>query len=251
MVYYLSMRVTKLLIISFASLFFVFLSTSKALAEKTVTIIACPTGLDNTNLSLYSAEINYGDGSKRTIVDMDQNIADCPEGFGYEKEIKLPDKVYGNDTYSYAIKISQNGQEISTSSNAMGSFKANDIEDGKVLTIKFTVGTVDKPATGKITSEPPTEGTPSDEDVCTMFGCFGKETALKDYTNAVFTWALWAAAVAALSILVYAGFMYMTSGGNPDSITNAKGWIFSALSSVALLALAKLIFSIFGIKWFG
>ena len=43
----------------------------------------------------------------------------------------------------------------------------------------------------------------------------------------------------------------MTSGGNPDSISNAKSWILGAITSMAVLLLAKVIFNTVGLNWFG
>lgn len=60
-------------------------------------------------------------------------------------------------------------------------------------------------------------------------------TDLADYVKYVFSWALGVAGLTALLFLVYGGFKYLTSAGNPSQIRNAKDWIFSALLGMIIL----------------
>lgn len=84
---------------------------------------------------------------------------------------------------------------------------------------------------------------------------FGKITcdkdALKNFISAVFKWGVTLNIAVAVLILIFAGFQYMASGGNPDTIASAKAWILGAFTSLLLLVLARVIFSTVGLKWFG
>ncbi|KKR18378.1 MAG: hypothetical protein UU65_C0002G0187 [candidate division CPR2 bacterium GW2011_GWC1_41_48] len=92
---------------------------------------------------------------------------------------------------------------------------------------------------------------PGCDGVETLFGCFSGKNAITDYTNKVFNWGLFAGFLLTILITTFGGFLYMTSGGNPDSISNAKSWILGAITSMAVLLLAKVIFNTVGLNWFG
>lgn len=90
-----------------------------------------------------------------------------------------------------------------------------------------------------------------DNMIYTIFGKYRRDkNILNVFTGDLYAWALGVAIAIATLIIVYAGIMYVTSGGNPDSIKNAKQWIYGALISLALIILSKLIFTTLGVKWF-
>ncbi|OIP24168.1 hypothetical protein AUK11_03865 [bacterium CG2_30_37_16] len=266
-VYYICMRVTKLLTISLVTIFFIFLfvfaqnnmayasaksfqlriklvdkKTSKPINDAVVKVYGC------NNISMNAT---FSGGLYRTP-SFDTTSTNWQNNIWVPKSCTGSDDL-GSARVAYWLKGVDLPGEVQIDIPDAENYIKNNASYSKQFKIENIVGNQDdalNPPPAQPPAQPPVVGNPSVGKTCTMFGCFEPETAFENYIDAVFTWSLGAAFVAATAILIYAGFMYMTSGGNPDAITNAKGWIFSALSSVALLALAKLIFSIFGIKWF-
>lgn len=69
---------------------------------------------------------------------------------------------------------------------------------------------------------------------------FGKKCSTYEcWIELVWNWATAIIVPLAVIVIVAAGIIYMTSGGNPDRIGLAKKMIFGALSGVALLLLAR------------
>lgn len=66
---------------------------------------------------------------------------------------------------------------------------------------------------------------------CSTYGC---------WISKVWDWATAIIIPLAVIVIVAAGIIYMTSGGNPDRIGLAKKMILGALSGVALLLLARI-----------
>lgn len=62
-----------------------------------------------------------------------------------------------------------------------------------------------------------------------------KETTLPEYVNYVFKFSLIIAAVAALAVLIYGGFRYLTSAGSPVVQNEAKKWLFGGFLGLILL----------------
>lgn len=66
-------------------------------------------------------------------------------------------------------------------------------------------------------------------------------TNLTSYSEKLYIWSIGIAGSLAIIMLIYAGYLYVTSMGNPDQINSAKEIIIGALSGLALLILASLI----------
>ncbi len=75
------------------------------------------------------------------------------------------------------------------------------------------------------------EGTSVDTD-------FGPVTSLGQYVGRVFTWASSIIVSVVIVVIIYAGYLYITSAGNPDQATRAKNFIITAITSLALVILA-------------
>lgn len=70
---------------------------------------------------------------------------------------------------------------------------------------------------------------------------FGNAQNLGDYISNVFTWVIHLAEALAVLMLVYAGYLYMTSQGNPDGINQAKDIIIGVVTGIILLFLIEVI----------
>ena len=60
-----------------------------------------------------------------------------------------------------------------------------------------------------------------------------------DADGGAFDWALGIIGSIAVVVIAIGGVIYMTSGGNPDRVGQAKKLIFNALAGVAILILAR------------
>ena len=79
----------------------------------------------------------------------------------------------------------------------------------------------------------------------TAVGCI-PFTNTNDFTGRIFKWALGIGGGIAFLLIVYGGFLVMTSTGNPDRLEEGKGVITAAISGLILL-----IFSVFILKFLG
>lgn len=69
------------------------------------------------------------------------------------------------------------------------------------------------------------------------------------YITILYKWVLPFCAGLAVLMMIYAGYLYMTSQGNPDNMKQAKDYIISALVGLALIILAGVILrSVIGVK---
>jgi hypothetical protein len=68
-----------------------------------------------------------------------------------------------------------------------------------------------------------------------------KLPALPDYITAIYNFALMIIGIICFGALVYGGFLYLTSAGNPARIKEAKDQIFSAILGLIILFSAYLI----------
>jgi len=76
----------------------------------------------------------------------------------------------------------------------------------------------------------------------TVLGCVPKDNPLPDLMNKAYTWVVGIAGVIATVMLIYAGYLYMVSGGNPQTVQKAKEIIYITLGALALLILGKVLF---------
>jgi hypothetical protein len=65
-----------------------------------------------------------------------------------------------------------------------------------------------------------------------------------DYMGAIFAFAMKAGAVLTTLMIIYAGYKYLTSQGNPTALGEAKDIIIGSLSGFAMLLLIYLILTV-------
>lgn len=82
--------------------------------------------------------------------------------------------------------------------------------------------------------------------VVTEFG----ETDFGQYISKILTWLVTVVASLAALMFIYAGYVYVTSQGNPEGVTQAKDIIIGVITGVLLLFLIEVILvKTVGIKW--
>jgi len=78
---------------------------------------------------------------------------------------------------------------------------------------------------------------------------FGNSFAsYNSYISAVFQYSMKVGIVLTTLMIIYAGFKYMTSQGNPSAINEAKDIIIGSLSGFALLLVLYLVLNILNLK---
>ena len=83
------------------------------------------------------------------------------------------------------------------------------------------------------------------QEVNTDFG--DNVTGIGDYVNRILTWLMPIVGGLAFLMLIYAGYLYMTSQGNPDNINLAKEILIGVIVGVILLFGIRLILGEIGI----
>ncbi|HEY8108918.1 MAG TPA: hypothetical protein VIF43_02835 [Patescibacteria group bacterium] len=68
-----------------------------------------------------------------------------------------------------------------------------------------------------------------------------KKTSVIQYVNAVYLWVAFIGGLLSVISLIYAGYTYMASYGDPEKISNAKDIVEKTLIGLSLLILAALI----------
>ena len=84
----------------------------------------------------------------------------------------------------------------------------------------------------------------------TAIGCI-QAASPRAMINQIVGWTVGLAAGAALVTIVFAGFTFTTAAGDPKKIAQAKTFLFSALSGLALLVLAVVLLNFIGVRILG
>jgi len=71
--------------------------------------------------------------------------------------------------------------------------------------------------------------------------CLPKQTAFPQYINMIYTLSITLSIILATIMIIYGGYKYMTSSGNPETLAEAKDIITGAIVGLVLLVLAALI----------
>ncbi len=122
----------------------------------------------------------------------------------------------------------------------------------QVMTFSTTVKAstpVPNPADPNDTTDPsgtvikPAEG-------CYKFGntIFGSNLCAQDFLTRAYLWAVGVAIIGAAGMIIFAGYRYAVSRGNPAEVNNAREIIISTLVGLALLILSYTILQYFGVK---
>jgi len=69
-------------------------------------------------------------------------------------------------------------------------------------------------------------------------------TTIAEYAVYIFKFSIILAAIIAFAVLIYGGFRYVTSSGNPMAMDDAKKWILSAIIGLALILFSYIILNI-------
>ncbi len=77
---------------------------------------------------------------------------------------------------------------------------------------------------------------------------FGPVNNIAEYVNNILNWLLPIVGGIALLAIIFAGYKYITSQGNPEAIGQAKDIIISTITGLVLLFLIKIIIDQIGIK---
>ena len=66
-------------------------------------------------------------------------------------------------------------------------------------------------------------------------------TSFREYIVLLYTWGARLAISLSILVVIWAGFLYMTSGGNPETTKTAKEYLTGAVIGIALIFLSYLI----------
>ena len=69
----------------------------------------------------------------------------------------------------------------------------------------------------------------------------GSFRSIGEFLTGFFTWAIPITGALALIMFIYAGYLYMTSQGNQENITNAKDIIIGVIAGLLLLFTARIL----------
>jgi hypothetical protein len=76
----------------------------------------------------------------------------------------------------------------------------------------------------------------------------GDASNINQYVNLILKWVLPIVGGLAVLMLIYAGYLYMTSQGNPETVGQAKDIIVGVIVGILLLFLIGIILSTIGIQ---
>lgn len=95
-----------------------------------------------------------------------------------------------------------------------------------------TVGANEECPDGYIKIGAPAPGEPN---------CLPETSAFADYIGMIYNLAITLSIILATVMVIYGGYRYMTSSGNPETLAEAKDIITGAIIGLVLLVLAALI----------
>jgi hypothetical protein len=90
-----------------------------------------------------------------------------------------------------------------------------------------------------------------DTEISTAIGCIPVLGGQGPFLNFILSWAIGIGGGIAFLLIVYAGFMIMTSSGNPDRLKAGQELLTSAISGIVLLVFSVFILNFIGVKIFG
>lgn len=75
----------------------------------------------------------------------------------------------------------------------------------------------------------------------------GQANNVADYVNLIMKWVMPIVGGLAVLMLIYAGYLYMTSQGNPDSLNRAKDIIVGVVVGIILLFVIGILLNTLGV----
>lgn len=107
----------------------------------------------------------------------------------------------------------------------------------------------------KVTAKAPTPTPNPDTTITPGAGCykftktvFGENICAQDFLTRAYLWAVGIAIIGAAGMIIFAGYKYAVSRGNPAELNNAKEIIISTLVGLALLVLSYTILNFLGVN---
>jgi len=92
--------------------------------------------------------------------------------------------------------------------------------------------------------------TPADQAHAAIWTDFGAATNFGEYASLVIQWATPVIGLFALIMVIYAGYVYMTSQGNPEQVNLAKDILIGVIAGVILLFTAEILLkNVIGAKY--
>ena len=86
----------------------------------------------------------------------------------------------------------------------------------------------------------------------TVLGCIPKGgTVLQDFVGNAFAWVAGIISTISMLGLIYAGYVYITSAGNPDRIAYAKDVILTSLAALLIVIFSWALFHLLGVNTSG
>ena len=87
------------------------------------------------------------------------------------------------------------------------------------------------------------------KSINTALGCIPYDP--QELVNTIFPWALGIAGTAALLLIIYGGFSYVTAAGNPEKIQHARELVTSAIIGLLIVIFSIVIMQIIGVDILG
>jgi len=98
------------------------------------------------------------------------------------------------------------------------------------------------PSNGALSANPG----PGFTGIATSFGCVPYNA--KSFTNKFFLWGIGIGGGIAILILVYAAFIYVTSGGDPKRIQSARELVIAVIGGIVLVIFTVLVLNYLGVN---
>jgi hypothetical protein len=141
--------------------------------------------------------------------------------------------------------ITENISLTLTTESGESTTNENVVETGK------NTGSRDMPATGEIAAPDNLQAsfwtTGGAKEVTAQAPFFGETktyNSMADYLNDFYYYAIWLITAIVIVMIIYGGYIIITSSGNPEGITKGRGIIVSALTALLVLILAYVILRI-------
>jgi hypothetical protein len=210
--------------------------SSTAKADNGVTVYAPSSAKQGTKVEVDYKILNNGSNTYTLF------IGDCSNPVVY-----FPHKdavpLNGNDNYSntYQWDTAAAGTDVCSHRIILKTFDA----EGNMIgndqrNIDITAGSTSSSSSSSSSSGSSSSSSSSGgpTEIHTRFGNF---RTIPQYVNAIYNTFLPYGISAVILVIIWSGYLLMTSAGNPDAATNAKKYIAEALAGLALLILANLV----------
>lgn len=97
----------------------------------------------------------------------------------------------------------------------------------------------------------PLEGCPDGKSINSAIGCIPVLSSKEEFLSFLLKWAVGIGGGIAFLLIIYAGFMIMTSAGNPERLKAGQELLTSAISGLILLIFSVVILKIIGVDILG